>query len=113
MTATEARCSEVWHSYGVTTEVLAWLPVGQATDMQRLNLFWYHKAISRVKTRFKVAGEPIIFGTQDDILRIYDPVSKRALKELKNDIDFVHADVIQVGRDLYALKLVLFDFHTD
>ena len=66
----------MWYSYGVATETLAWLPGKQVTAMQLLNQFWYNKAVSRVQTRFKVAGEPIYF-TCGNELKLYDLVSKK------------------------------------
>ena len=58
--ATEVNCRRVYQSM-LMTEVLSFLPKSEATEMQLLNQFWYHKAVSRVLIRFKLKPRYLYF----------------------------------------------------
>lgn len=42
------KCSSVWHSYGIITEVLLWFAKTEKASFQLLNQYFYNVAVSRV-----------------------------------------------------------------
>ena len=108
LTASDEKCKLV-HQSMLMTEVLAYLPRIQVIALQRLNGFWYTKAVSRVQTRYKLPCPPIYFttnmfqGDSSKTLFIYFPEQMRVKRLQRQIFDFKNYATIHVAADtLYA-----------